>query len=120
MDWYKPCAYDDDQKRQFHNAARRQLKALASALSIQPGSFDLRTNRGGIAVSGEITLHADNLYVQVSQPATGADSGILIRTCKGRKDYTGGRNHFAPLSSLDHIDVLTSICRAVLQEGGRS
>ena len=120
MDWYKPCAYDDEQKRSFHTTAKRCLKALANALGFQPGSFDLRTNAGGIAVSGEITLHTDHLYVQVSQPATGADTGVLIRTCKGRKDYTGGRNHFAPLSTLDRIDVLATLCRAILQEGGPS
>ena len=48
------------------------------------------------------------------------DTGILIRTCEGRKDYTGGRNHFAPLSLLDDIPALASRCRTVLGEGGRS
>ena len=43
----------------------------------------------GTAVSGEITLHGDHLYVQVSQSALGSHSGILFRTCKGRKDYVG-------------------------------
>src|SRR3546814_14054234 len=68
-----------------------------SALDFAPASFDLRSNQGGIAVSGEITLHHEHVYVQVCQPATGADSGILIRSCKGRRDYTGGPNNFAPL-----------------------
>jgi len=71
-----------------------------------------------IAVSGEVTLHHEQLYVQICQPATGCDSGILIRTCRGRKDYTGGRNHFAPLSLLDDIPVLALRCSAVLQQGG--
>ena len=71
MDWYKPCAYDDAQKRRFHATGRKRLKALAAALGFEPGSFDLRCNQGGIAVSGEITLHADTLYVQICQPATG-------------------------------------------------
>ena len=63
----------------------------------------MRSNRGGVAVSGEVTLHGQNLYVQICQPATGHDSGILIRTCEGRKDYTGGANNFAPLSLLDNL-----------------
>jgi hypothetical protein len=71
-----------------------------------------------IAVSGEITLHHDRVYIQVCQPATGHDSGILIRSCKGRKDYTGGRNHFAPLLLLDDIPALAGRVRAVIAADG--
>ena len=99
MDWYTSCSYEPDQKRRFHAAARTRLRRLAAELGFPPASFDLRSNQGGIAVSGEITLHHARIYVQVCQPATRADSGILIRTCEGRRDYTGGRNHFAPLST---------------------
>jgi hypothetical protein len=59
---------------------RRQLLALAAALGFGAGDYDLRSNEAGIAVSGEITLHADRLYVQASQPATGSDTGILFRS----------------------------------------
>ena len=52
MDWYVPCAYAGAQKRRFHTTARARLKALADALGFAPGSFDLRSNQGGIAVSG--------------------------------------------------------------------
>jgi hypothetical protein len=101
FDFRKPVAYDGDAKRAFHNHARRRLKRLADVLGLAPGSFDLRSNLGGIAVSGEATLHADHLYVQASQPATGHDTGILFRTCQGRKDYHGGPNHFASLDLLN-------------------
>jgi len=73
-----------------------------------------RSNPGGIAVSGEITLHHDDVYIQVCQPASGADSGILIRTCQGRRDYTGGRNHLAPLRLLDDAPALAAQVRAVM------
>ena len=53
-----------------------------------------------IAVSGEVILHAEHLYVHASQPATGTDTGVMFRTCEGRCDYTGGRNHFASLDLL--------------------
>jgi hypothetical protein len=85
-------------------------------LDFPPGSFDLRSNPGGIAVSGEITLHHGDVYVQVCQPATGADSGILIRTCRGRHDYTGGRNHYAPLRLLDDLPALAERVRSVMAE----
>ena len=120
MNWYTPCAYNDAQKRSFHATGRKRLQALATALGLETGSFDVRSNRGGIAVSGEVTLHGENLYVQICQPATGHDSGILIRTCESRKDYTGGTNNFAPLSLLDDLPILVDRCRAVLARGGRS
>jgi hypothetical protein len=117
----KPCAYDAAQKRLFHLTGRKRLAALAEALGFASGSYDLRSNAGGIAVSGEVTLHHTALYAQICQPATGADSGILIRTCQGRTNYTGGRNHFAPLSLLDDTPALAARCRAVLRSaGGRS
>jgi hypothetical protein len=120
MNWYQPCAYDDLQKRAFHTIARTRLKALATALGFEPYRFHLRSNLGGIAVSGEIILHYERLYVQICQPATGSDTGILIRRCQGRQDYTGGPNHFAPLSMLDDILSLANRCRAVLREGAVS
>jgi len=111
FDFRKRVAYDDEAKRLFHSRARRQLLALAAALGLQPGDYDLRSNAGGIAVSGEATLHADRLYVQASQPATGHDTGILFRSCEGRRDHVGGRNHFASLDLLHRPHALARLIR---------
>jgi len=114
FDWYRRCANDGEQKKLFHCQARFALRALAKELRFPESSYDLRSNRAGVAVSGEITLHHDRVYIQVCQPATGADSGILIRTCEGRRDFDGGRNHLAPLSLLDHPAELAGYVRAVM------
>ncbi len=106
VDFRRPVACDGEAKRAFHNHARRQLKQLADALGLAPGSFDLRSNSGGIAVSGEATLHADHVYVQACQPAAGHDTGLLFRTCQGRKDYYGGPNNFASLDLLNRPEDL--------------
>lgn len=100
FDFNNRVAYDPEAKRQFHIHARRQLTALAATLNLSDDQYDLRSNEAGIAVSGEITLHADRLYVQVSQSAMGSNSGILFRSCDGRRDYVGGVNNFAPLDLL--------------------
>ena len=130
MNWNKPCAYDEDQKRRFHATARVRLRQLATALRLPAGSFDLRANKGGIAVSGEVTLHHERLYVHVSQPAFGGDTGgagqgrqaelggvgsggVLIRTCRSRRGYVGGPNHFVPLAMLDDVDALADRVRRV-------
>lgn len=110
MNWTKDCGYDAAQKRLFHSTARARLRRLAAELGLPPGSYDLRSNQGGIAVSGEITLHHEQVYVQVSQ---GCGLGVLIRTCRGRRDYTGGPNNWAPFDLLDDLPALAARVRMV-------
>jgi hypothetical protein len=100
FDFKKPVAYDAKAKRAFHNQARQRLRELATALGLSRDECDLRSNFAGIAVSGEITLHGDHIYLQVFQSVTGHDTGILFRTCEGREDYVGGDNNFASLDLL--------------------
>ena len=114
FDFRIPVANDPERKELFHSEARRRLRELAAALGFAKQDYDLRSNAGGIAVSGEVTLHAAHLYVQASQLATRSDTGILFRTCAGHKDYVGGQNHFASLDALHeprHLaDVIKRYC----------
>ena len=113
FDFRKSVAYDVEAKRLFHSRAKSQLRRIATALDLEPGSYDLRSNQAGIAVSGEIILHSDHLYVQVSQSAMGYHSGILFRICKGRKDFVGGPNNFASLDLLNRPGDLAHWIREV-------
>lgn len=115
--WDKSCSYDEEHKRRFHATARSRLKKLAAALALPPGTYDIRSNKAGIAISGEITLHHDRVYVQVGQYGLSSGHGILIRTCKSRKDFTGGLNHFLPLSRLDDIPALAAAIHAITGVG---
>ena len=56
-------------------------------------------------------------YIQVGQFGLSSGHGILIRTCKGRKDYTGGANHFVALGMLDDIPALAAAVRAITGVG---
>jgi len=111
--WTKSCSYDEEQKRRFHSLARSRLKTLATELALPVDTYDIRSNKAGIAVSGEITLHHEQLYLQVGQFGLGSGHGILIRTCKGRKDYSGGPNHFVALTLLEDIPALAASVRAI-------
>jgi hypothetical protein len=115
FDFRKPVAYDGETKRAFHKHARRRLKELADALGLAPGAYDLRSNLAGIAVCGEVTMHADHVYVQACQPATGHDTGLMFRTCQGRKDYYGGPNNFASLDLLNRPEDLARRIKEVCQ-----
>ncbi len=116
IDWRKSCAHNEPQKHLFHREARKRLQALAERLCLPRHSYSIRSNKGGVAVAGEVTLHHESIYVQISQPATGANTGILIliRICEGRTDYTGGPNHFAPLSMLDDLEALAGKVNAIM------
>lgn len=100
-DWNEDCTRSAEDKERFHRVAKKLLRRLATELEFTPGSFDLRSNKAGPAVSGEITLHHEHIYIQADQSFMGPSKSLLIRTCNGRSDYSGGQNHFAPLSWLD-------------------
>jgi hypothetical protein len=92
-------------KHDFHRTAQARMKELAAALGLTPSEYDIRSNRGGVAVSGEVTLHSDTFYCQIDQSVMGPGNEILFRSCKGRDDYCGGSNHFAPAGMLDIPEV---------------
>jgi len=82
--WQHPMTgYTDEthaQKVNAHRLAREVLKKLARDYLMLPvQEYSIRSNMGGPAVSGE----------------------VLYRRCNGMKDYSGGRNHFAPIERLD-------------------
>ena len=117
FDWNRSCSYDEQHKKRFHTTARSRLKKLTAELGLPSDSYDLRSNKAGIAVSGEITLHHDRAYIQVGQFGLSSGHCILIRTCKGRKDYTGGPNHFVALGMLDDLPALAAAVRAITGVG---
>ena len=85
----KSASYNEDAKSKFKKAAMKYLRELAKALELKTDSFDIRFNAGGIAVSGDATLHHEKFYFTIGEV------GVMWRTCKGRKDYTGGGNRWA-------------------------
>jgi hypothetical protein len=110
-----PCGYNPEIKRKFHSQGAAILRVLATLLDYKKGDYDLRHNQGGIAVSGEITLHSDTLYVQFSQSPTN-HTGFLWRTCSDRKDYTGHFNQWAAWSDLVDLQGLADRMKAAMKK----
>ena len=110
-------AYDEvgaQRKQTFHRDARRFFRALAAQLGLEKTDYDLRSNEGGMAVSGEVTLHADRLYIQLSK---GPFADVLYRRCESRKDCCGGANHSVNLSDLKNpngFQVFLASCKELL------
>jgi hypothetical protein len=102
-------SYNPEGKAAFHIYGRKALMAVAREMGLTREDFNLSNNRAGIAVSGEITLHTDSLYIQLSQPCYGLHNEILYRTCEGRKDYTGGMNNFASVGEIESPEVFAEM-----------
>ena len=93
----RQCGYNERLKAQYHREAKLVAKELAKHLGLSPEDYDLRSNKGGPAVRGEVTLHSDSLYVDFNEVIQG---NFMWRTCNGRRDYTGNMNRWEPLTSL--------------------
>ena len=115
------CSYNPEAKKAFHRVAAKYLKRLRPELSMYGSAAPLRHNQGGIAVSGEITLHFELLYVQVAQMSFGRDTIVMFRECKSLKDYTGGQNHFADarllMDTAQFVRVIQTKCRFPMKMG---
>jgi hypothetical protein len=105
-------------KQQFHTCGRALLTELARLLGI--GEAAIRSNKGGIAVPGEVTLHSEQLYIQLHMASfAGAGARLLYRSCKGKQDYTGGQNHYFTVSALTDDEQLAAFlkrCKALTPE----
>lgn len=112
-------AYHHQNKETFHALAKRACKQIAEALGLPKGSYDIRSNMGGIAVSGEVTLHAEHIYIQLG---VGMLAGaFMYRSCKSRKDYSGGRNCWMLWEELasDFPAAIAKFKREMESEGGK-
>ena len=96
-------------KKAFHTKGRALLKQLAAVLGPQLGEFSIRSNLGGVAVSGEVTLHADHLYVQLSESSMTPGLSMLFRSCSSQKDYCGNKNNFVSLADFANQGVQNQV-----------
>src|SRR3546814_4432038 len=76
------------------------MRRLADARALDEGSFDIRSNKGGPAVSGEVTLHGEDVWVQLSLGLSGPDREVCFRKVQGRDDHLGDRNCWASIREL--------------------
>ncbi len=103
------CSYNAANKEEFKRLSRKFLKEVRTRLGIDA---DVQYNAGGIAVSGDATLHADNLYLTFNADSICGGLGILYRKCNGRKDYGAGTstpNHWVSFEWVETYGI-DSLC----------
>jgi len=88
-------------KAKTHTSGRAFLRQLVADLGLPPAEYSIRSNKGGMAVSGEVTLHTDRIYVQIMESCIGARGlHALYRSCKSQRDYSGGTNNWRAMSAI--------------------
>ena len=103
--------YDNTMKELFHNNAKRYLREIVRIMGLPKGSYEIRSNKAGIACLGEVTLHTDHLYVQFGGSLP--NSQFYYRSCKSQKDYTGGINRWMDYDSLMDVERVASVFHAI-------
>ena len=86
-------------KTDWLNTGRSLMRKLAKELGLPKDSFDIRVNPAGPAVSGDVHLHGDFIYVALEQSCTG-NAMFYWRFCNGRKDFTGQYNRWEKFDVL--------------------
>lgn len=107
------ASYDADRKKRYQKLGKRILKAIAAQIGLSKGEFDIRWNPGGIAVSGDHTLHTDKFYLALHDNC--GVGWFYWRTCNGRRDFAGGPNQLYYWTTLTAygIDLLVVTLREV-------
>lgn len=102
----------------MHTQGKKFLKELAEKLGLEPADYSIRSNKGGAAVSGEVTLHADKIYVQISEFYGKAGVSVLYRACVSKTDYSGKQNHFTTahmLNEMQALDTFVFQCKRLME-----
>lgn len=107
-----------EKKDAFHKQAPALLRKLAAKLALKRGDFEVRSNRAGIAVAGEVSLRGPTLFLQVCGHdltlADGTVVGVFYRRATAEDRY-GARseNRWLPYAALRDLDAVAAAVRAL-------
>lgn len=100
--------YNDEEKKRFSRIGKKAMRELAEILELDP--YDIDFNKGGIAVSGDLRLMGMingeiGIYISMNKNFPYMTwGGVLIRSIKHMKDYTGGSNNYIKFEDIDNTD----------------
>lgn len=89
--------YNYEGKKEFQRKSLSAIREVAQELGLRTVKPYVRYNPGGIAVSGEITLHdmlTDNVGVYIQISMLFGKLSVMYRKVKSLKDFTGDHNRY--------------------------
>ncbi len=102
----------EQSKKEFTRIRRKWMNQLIQIMGLEKGTYDLRFNAGGPAVMGEVTLHTDEIYIQLLDSQCGP---IMFRTVTGRKDYRGGSNRWGDFAEVENIEGFARSVKRIME-----
>ena len=94
---------DGELKQSFGRTGKKAFKELAEYLGLK--EYDVNFNPAGPAVSGDLRLmgmFTSDKGIYLSMNKDGMLSGILYRSIKNMKDFSGGSNNYFPENDLNY------------------
>jgi len=91
-------------KRKFRSIGVKAMKELAIHLNLI--EYNVNFNWAGMACSGDLRLmgfdrHGRGIYIHMNRDfCHGREVQVLYRTISNMQDFTGGPNHYFPVSEL--------------------
>lgn len=86
-------------KAAFKNKGLRFLQDVAKAMGLETKDRDIRFNKAGPAVSGDLVLHTDRVALYITCSFTGL-APAYCRAVKSREDHFGSHNVTVPMARL--------------------
>ena len=92
------CGYNPAKKLRYWKLGKKILKVIVKRLGLKKGEYRLSWNPGGVAISGDHTLHTEEFYLALEDFSSSSHVVFIgyYRKCNGLKDYSGGRNIWIP------------------------
>ncbi|MCB0376567.1 MAG: hypothetical protein KDD04_11655, partial [Sinomicrobium sp.] len=99
--------YDGQLKTTYGELGKAALKQLAEYLGL--AAYNVNFNKAGVGVSGDLSLMGmftpdKGIYISLSKD--GLNDGVLYRSIRHMKDYTGGSNNYFPESELTTPEII--------------
>lgn len=89
-----PFSYEGSRiKAAFHREGKNFLKEVAKAMGLPANSYEIKNDKGGVAVLGDVYITGDTIWVEVCDALWTQGMAGIWRDCKGRGRY-GGNNWF--------------------------
>ncbi|WP_416046969.1 hypothetical protein [Cupriavidus basilensis] len=99
--------------------ASRVIRRLANDLGLRPREFTVRERCQRRQQGDVYALHTDTLYVQIAHAPQQSAARMSFRTCRGRDDYTGGRDNAVCLQSIGSPEGYASLVATLRVVAGR-
>lgn len=105
--------------RALRRDACRVLRRFAGDLALSPRDYTIREHRQRRRDVDVFALQTESLLVEIQHPAGAEGIRMSYRTCRGRQNFTGGRDNAVNVSSLSTTEGYANLLTTLRVVAGR-